>query len=69
MQHTFDLQRINKQKIDQTMNGKEFLDQLGLKLKCQRIMAELSIKEVQIKHGFTLALFNLLKKALRIFIS
>jgi len=33
------------------MTDKEFLKQLGLKLKCQRIMTELSIKDVVNKTG------------------
>jgi transcriptional regulator with XRE-family HTH domain len=33
------------------MTDKEFLKQLGLKLKCQRIMTELEIKDVASKSG------------------
>lgn len=33
------------------MTDKEFLKQLGLKLKCQRIMAELTVKDVANKTG------------------
>lgn len=35
------------------MTDKEFLKTLGLKLKCQRIMAELSIKQVVEKTGLS----------------
>jgi transcriptional regulator with XRE-family HTH domain len=33
------------------MTDKEFLKQLGLKLKCQRIMVEMEIKDVADKSG------------------
>ncbi len=33
------------------MTDKEFLKQLGLKLKCQRIMTELTVKDVAEKTG------------------
>ncbi len=36
------------------MTDKEFLKQLGLKLKCQRIMTELSVKDVVTKSGLNI---------------
>ena len=36
------------------MTDKEFLKQLGLRLKCQRIMTELSVKDVVTKSGLSL---------------
>lgn len=36
------------------MTDKEFLKQLGLKLKCQRIMTELSVKDVANKSGLSI---------------
>jgi transcriptional regulator with XRE-family HTH domain len=40
------------------MTDKEFLKYVGLKLKCQRIMTELSIKEVSEKCGLSYSSIN-----------
>lgn len=44
------------------MTDKEFLKQLGLKLKCQRIMVELSVNEVADKTGLYYKTINQIER-------
>lgn len=44
------------------MTDKEFLKKVGLKLKCQRIMVELSINDVVEKTGLSYATINHMEK-------
>lgn len=49
------------------MTDKEFLKQVSLKLKCQRIMVELSINDVAEKTGLSYATINHMEKGAKDF--
>jgi transcriptional regulator with XRE-family HTH domain len=49
------------------MEDKEFLKQLGLRLKCQRIMKELSVNEVSKKTGLHAATINMMERGAKDF--
>ena len=49
------------------MEDKEFLKQLGLRLKCQRIMKDLSVQAVSKQTGLHRATINLIEKGAKDF--
>jgi transcriptional regulator with XRE-family HTH domain len=49
------------------MTDKEFLKQLGLKLKCQRIMVEMEIKDVADKSGLHRSTINKMESGIKDF--